>query len=55
MSLKKGLNYIDILIDAANNHWNMSKIKSELKKAKYVPYLGRTKYYDEAVNLLSNY
>lgn len=30
--IKQGLNYIDILIDAANNHWNMSKIKSELKK-----------------------
>lgn len=53
--IKQGLNYIDILIDAVNNHWNMSKIKSELKKAKYVPYKGRTKYYDEAVNLLSNY
>lgn len=53
--IKQSLNYIDILIDAVNNHWNMSKIKTELEKAKYVPYKGRTKYYDEALNLLSNY
>lgn len=53
--IKQSLNYIDILIDAVNNHWNMSKIKTELEKSKYVPYKGRTKYYDEALNLLSNY
>lgn len=53
--IKQSLLYIDILIDGAKNHWNVSKIKCELEKSKYAPYKGRTKYYDEALKLLSSY
>lgn len=53
--IKQSLIYIDILIDGVKNHWNVSKIKCELEKSKYAPYKGRTKYYDEALKLLSSY
>lgn len=53
--IKQSINYINVLIESCSNKWSMSKIKSELKDAKYLPYKGRTKYYSQAMELLSNY
>ena len=35
--------------------WSIGKIKAELSKAKYVPYKGRTKYYEMVEDLLKEY
>ena len=35
--------------------WSIGKIKAELSKAKYVPYKGRTKYYEMIEDLLKEY
>jgi uncharacterized protein (UPF0147 family) len=44
--VKQVRTYIDILIRAIEQQWTIGKIKMELSGAKYVPYKGRTKYYD---------
>lgn len=53
--IKQTRNYINILIKAIQEQWSIGKIKSELSKAKYVPYKGRTKYYDMVEKLLKEY
>ena len=53
--VKQTRNYINILIKAIKEQWSIGKIKSELSKAKYVPYKGRTKYYEMVEKLLKEY
>lgn len=53
--VKQTRNYIDVLIKAIKEQWSIGKIKTELSKAKYVPYKGRTKYYEIVENLLKEY
>lgn len=53
--VKQTRNYIDILIKAIKEQWSIGKIKAELSKAKYVPYKGRTRYYEMIENLLKEY
>lgn len=53
--VKQTRNYIEILIKAIKERWSIGKIKAELSKAKYVPYKGRTKYYQMVEDLLKDY
>ena len=53
--IKQTRSYINILIRAINEQWTVGKIKAELSKAKYVPYKGRTKYFDVIEELLKGY
>lgn len=53
--VKQTRNYINILIKAIKEQWSIGKIKAELSKAKYVPYKGRTKYYEMVEKLLKEY
>lgn len=53
--IKQSIAYVDVLIRALKEQWSMGKTKSELSKAKYVPYKGRTKYYEMVEQLLSGY
>lgn len=53
--IKQTRNYIEILLQAIKEQWTIGKIKAELSKAKYVPYKGRTKYYQMVSDLLSDY
>lgn len=53
--VKQTRNYIDILIKAIKEQWSIGKIKAELSKAKYVPYKGRTRYYEMVEELLKDY
>lgn len=53
--IKQTRNYINILIKAIKESWSIGKIKAELSKAKYVPYKGRTKYYEMVESLLEKY
>ena len=53
--VKQTRNYIDILVKAIKEQWSIGKIKAELSKAKYVPYKGRTRYYEIIENLLKEY
>lgn len=50
--IKQTMNYVDVLMMAITQQWTIGKIKAELSAAKYVPYKGRTKYYDLVVELL---
>ena len=50
--VKQTRNYIEILIKAIKESWTIGKIKAELSKAKYVPYKGRTKYFDIVKELI---
>lgn len=47
--------YIETLIKAINEQWTIGKIKAELSRAKYVPYKGRTKYFEMVDNLVRDY
>lgn len=53
--IKQTRNYIEILVQAIKGQWTIGKIKAELSKVKYVPYKGRTKYYQIVSDLLSDY
>lgn len=53
--VKQTRNYINILIMAIKEQWTIGKIKAELSNAKYVPYKGRTKYYEMVEDLLKTY
>lgn len=53
--IKQTRNYIDVLAKAIKEQWSIGKIKSELSKAKYVPYKGRTKYYEMIESILREY
>lgn len=53
--VKQTRNYIDVLTKAIEEQWSIGKTKSELSKAKYVPYKGRTKYFEIVENLLKEY
>lgn len=53
--IKQTRNYTNILISAIKQQWSIGKIKAELSKAKYVPYKGRTKYFDIVEDLLKDY
>ena len=53
--VKQTRNYINILIKAIKEQWSIGKIKAELSKAKYVPYKGRTRYYEMVEELLKEY
>ena len=53
--VKQTRNYINILIKAIKEQWSIGKIKAELSKAKYVPYKGRTKYYEMVEKMLKEY
>ena len=54
-NIKQTRCYIAILIKAITEQWTIGKIKAELSKAKYVPYKGRTKYYDMVNELLGEH
>lgn len=49
--IKQTMNYLDILINAIKQQWTIGKIKAELSAVKYVPYKGRTKYFDMVIEL----
>lgn len=53
--IKQVRNFTEILIKAIKEQWAIGKIKAELSKAKYVPYKGRTKYYEIVEDLLKEY
>lgn len=53
--IKQTRNYVNVLIQAIKEQWSIGKIKAELSKAKYVPYKGRTKYYDLVEEMLKEY
>lgn len=53
--IKQTRNYINILSKAIKEQWSIGKIKAELSKAKYVPYKGRTKYFEMVESLLEKY
>lgn len=53
--IKQSILYVDILIQALKEQWSVVKIKAELSNAKYVPYKGRTKYYEMMHQLLKDY
>jgi hypothetical protein len=53
--VKQTRNYINILTKAIKESWTIGKIKAELSKAKYVPYKGRTKYFDIVKELIGEY
>ena len=53
--IKQARNFTEILIKAIKEQWAIGKIKAELSKAKYVPYKGRTKYYEIVEDLLKEY
>lgn len=53
--IKQTRNYIEVLLQAIEEQWTIGKIKAELSKVKYVPYKGRTKYYQMVSDLLSDY
>lgn len=53
--IKQSMRFVDVMVRALKEQWSISKIKVELSKAKYVPYKGRTKYYDLVEQLLLNY
>lgn len=52
---KQTRSYVDILIKAIKEQWAIGKIKAELSKSKYVPYKGRTRYYEMVEELLKDY
>ena len=53
--IKQATIFVDVFIEAIKQQWTIGKIKAELSKAKYVPYKGRTKYYNLAIDLLKDY
>ena len=53
--IKQTKNYVNVMISAVKEQWTIGKVKAELSRAKYVPYKGRTKYYDMIETLLENY
>lgn len=53
--VKQTRNYVNVLIQAIKEQWSIGKIKAELSKAKYVPYKGRTKYYEIVEEMLKEY
>lgn len=53
--VKQTRNYIEILLKAIKEQWTIGKIKADLSKAKYIPYKGRTKYYEMVEDLLKEY
>lgn len=53
--IKQCRNYLIVLLNAIKEQWTIGKIKAELSRAKYVPYKGRTKYFDIANELLGEY
>lgn len=53
--IKQSILYIDILLQALKEQWSIIKIKAELSNAKYIPYKGRTKYYEMMEQLLKDY
>lgn len=53
--VKQTIVYIETLISGIEKQWSVPKLKSELAKAKYTPYKGRTKYYNMVEDLLNRY
>lgn len=53
--IKQTITYVEVMINAIKEHWTIGKVREELSKAKYLPYKGRTKYYDMVDNLLKKY
>ena len=53
--IKQASNYIAVFMEAIKQQWTIGKIKAELSKSKYVPYKGRTKYYNMVSDLLKDY
>ncbi len=53
--IKQTITYVEVMINAIKEHWTIGKVREELSKAKYLPYKGRTKYYDMVENLLKKY
>lgn len=52
--IKQVKNYINVLIRAIEEQWTIGKIKMELSNKKYVPYKGRTKYFEMVNGMLEN-
>jgi len=50
--VKQTIQYIDVMIQAHTDDWNMTRLQKELSAVKYVPYKGRTYIYDEIMELL---
>ena len=53
--IKQTMNYLKVFSDSVKERWTLGKVKEELRKVKYVPYKGRTKYYEVVSDLLKNY
>lgn len=53
--IKQTMNYLKVFSDSVKERWTLGKVKEELRKVKYVPYKGRTKYYEMVSDLLKNY
>ena len=53
--VKQTRNYVNVLVQAIKEQWSIGKIKAELSKSKYVPYKGRTKYYDIVEEMVKDY
>lgn len=49
---KQQIAYIDTMKQAITQNWEISKLKTELNKAVYVPYKGRTDYYDAITKMM---
>jgi len=50
--IKQAMQYIDIMINAHTNNWDIKKIQEKLKEVTYVPYKGRTCFYDEIMQMI---
>lgn len=53
--IKQSILYIESLLEATKGSWGLNRVKSELSKVKYVPYKGRTKYFDMVADMFKNY
>lgn len=53
--VKQVITYMDLFKSGIENKWSVDKLKSEIAKAKYAPYKGRTEYYDIIAELLERY
>ena len=53
--IKQARTYANVMISAIEKQWDIIKLKEELKKSKYMPYKGRTKYFEMVEKMLKNY
>ena len=54
--MRYALFFVPIFMEGEiKEQWSIGKIKAELSKAKYVPYKGRTRYYEMVAKMLKEY